>query len=111
MLVKESDVSEIFWNFRLCAMSFLNDKEKREIEAWPRGRGSMREDTMEARADKRLRAEMRLLKDSVCADISLVKRDLAPQIRPEEKIDNTVVSVLCEGGVCEVVWHPVRKAA
>jgi hypothetical protein len=29
----------------------------------------------------------------------------------EENSDKDEVKLLCEGNVCEVAWHPLRKAA
>ena len=66
---------------------------------------------MEARTSRRVGPDLRLVKESVCLDISMVQRELAVQRRPAEKIDQAEIKLTCEGGVCEITWHPARKAA
>jgi hypothetical protein len=69
---------------------------------------------MDARTNRQACAVVHMKKKSRYIDlseVSLIQAEVVAEITPTQKSDSAEMKVVCEGGVCEVTWHPDRKAA
>jgi hypothetical protein len=85
---------------------------KRRLD--PMIEGQRKEVSMDARTNRQACAVVHMKKKSRYIDlseVSLIQAEVVAEITPTQKSDSAEMKVVCEGGVCEVTWHPDRKAA